>query len=305
MPLVQNLRYHDYQFEYQVPPGSWKWTTRLDVSQSNPTYQVRDVISPYGLLRDSIPIPGPVVRAMADSIIELQANFAPSILIGPPSSLTFAVDEGRGFSPSQTVGLTNAGVYGSLLGASLTTSAPFIVVNPSTVGNLSINESGEFTVEVDSTSLLAANSPYSGGVTIQDPTASNNPQTMGITVIVRPKATIGSSIPILTFNAIRDVSGHITMVDPPGTQQSFNVLNTGPVGSVLEFDIRALTGLCNNWLRSWLPSEGEINSGGSQTVTVTVQPPDNLFQGTYSEKLRISGYSSNQYLDVEIRLVVS
>ena len=275
------------------------------MSQSSPTYQVRDVISPYGLLRDSIPIPGPVVQAMADSITELQANFAPSILIGPPSSLTFAVDEGRGFSPAQTVGLTNTGVYGSILGASLTTSASFIVVNPSTVGNLSINESGSFTVEVDSTSLLAADSPYSGGVTIQDPTASNNPQTMGITVIVRPKATIGASTPVLTFSAIRDISGHITMVDPPGSQQSFNVQNTGPAGSVLDFDIRALTGLCNNWLVSWLPAEGEISSGGSQTVTVTVSPPDNLFQGTYSEKLRISGYSSNQYLDVEIRLVVS
>jgi hypothetical protein len=301
LPLVQNLRYHDYQFEYQVPPGSWKWTTRLDVSQSIPTYQVRDVISPYGLLRDSIPIPGPVVRAMADSITELQANFAPSILIGPPSSLIFSVDEGRGFSPSQTVGLTNSGVYGSILGVSLTTSAPFIVVNPSTVGNLSINESGEFTVEVDSTSLVAADSPYLGTVTIQDSTASNNPQTMGVTVNVRPKATIGASALLLVFNVTRPLSGPFPIIPT----QSFNVLNTGATGSVLDFDIRALTGLCTNWLRSWLPAEGELSSGGSQTVTVTVQPSDNLFQGTYSEKLRISGYSSNQYLDVEIRLVVS
>ena len=139
----------------------------------------------------------------------------------------------------------------------------------------------------------------------KNPTASNNPQTIGIIVSVRPKATIGASLSVLIFNAIRDVSGHITMVDPPGSQQTFNVLNTGPTGSVLDFDIRALTGLCHNWLRSWLPAEGEVSSGGSQTVTVTVQPPDNLLQGTYSEKLRISGYSSNQYLDVEIRLVVA
>lgn len=301
MPLVQNLRYHDYQFEYQIPPGSWKWTTRLDVSQSIPTYQVRDVISPYGLLRDSIPIPGPVVQAMADSITELQANFAPSILIGPPSSLIFSVDEGRGFSPAQTVGLTNNGVYGSLLGASLTPSSPFIIVSPSTVGNLSINESGNFTVEVDSTSLLAADSPFIGSIIVQDPTASNNPQTMGVTVNVRPKATIGASVLVLVFNVTRPLLGPF----PTIPTQSFNVQNTGPSGSVLDFDIRALTGLCNNWLRSWLPTEGELSSGGSQTVTVTVQPPDNLFQGTYSEKLRISGYSSNQYLDVEIRLVVS
>ncbi len=271
------------------------------MSQSTPTYQVRDVISPYGLLRDSIPIPGPVIQAMADSITELQANFAPTILIGPPSSLTFVVDEGRGFSPSQTVGLTNTGVYGSILGASLTTSASFIVVNPSTVGNLSINESGEFTVEVDSTSLLAANSPYSGSISVQDPTASNNPQTMPITINVRPKATIGTSTILLVFNVTRPLSGPF----PTVPTQTFDVQNIGPVGSVLDFDIRALTGLCNNWLRSWLPAEGELNSGASQVVTVTVQPPDSFLQGTYSERLRISGYSSNQYVDVEIRLVVS
>jgi hypothetical protein len=238
---------------------------------------------------------------MAESISELKANFAPSILIGPPVSLTFAVDEGRGFSPAQGVVITNSGVYGSLLGANITTSAAFIVANPLTVGNLSSNESGEFAVEVDSTSLVAADSPYNGNLTVQDPTASNNPQTMGITVIVRPKATIGSSVAVLTFNVARPLSGPF----PTVPTQGFEILNTGPIGSVLDFDIKALTGLCNNWLRSWLPAEGQISSGGSQTVTVTVQPPDTLLQGTYSENLRISGYSSNQYLDVEIRLVVS
>jgi hypothetical protein len=301
LPLVQNLRYHDYQFEYQIPPGSWKWTTRLDVSQSTPTYQVRDVVSPYGLLRDSIPIPGPVIQAMSDSITELKANFAPSILIGPPTSLTLFVDEGRGFSPSQTVGLTNTGVYGSILGANLTSSAAFVVVNPTSVGNLSINESGDFTVAVDSTSLLAASSPYLETVIVQDPTATNNPQTLPITINVRPKATIGASSILLIFSVTRPLSGSF----PTVPTQTFDVQNTGPAGSVLDFDIRALTGLFNNWLRSWLPAEGELNSGGSQTVTVTVQPPDNLFQGTYSEKLRISGYSSNNFLDVEIRLVIT
>jgi hypothetical protein len=301
LPLVQNLRYHDYQFEYQNPPGSWKWTTRLDVSQSTPTYQVRDIVTPYGLLRDSIPLPGPVVQAMAESITELQANFSPSILIGPPSSISFWVDEGRGFSPSQAIGLTNTGVYGSILSASLTSSATYVVVNPSTVGNLAINESGEFMVSVDSTSLVATGSPYLEGVTVQDPTASNNPQTIPITINVRPKATIGASSTLLTFNVTRPLSGPF----PAIPTQAFNVQNLGPVGSVLEFDVRALTGLFTNWLRSWLPAEGEIASGSAQTVTVTVQPQDSMFQGTYSEVLRISGYSSNQFLDVEIRLVVS
>lgn len=301
MPLVQNLKYHDYQFEYAVSAGKWRWTTRLDVSQSSPAYSIRDVISPYGLLRDSIPIPGPVVQAMSSSIDELKSNFTPSILIGPPSSLTFHVTEGQGYSPSQTALVTNDGVYGSILDASLTTSAAYVRVTPTTIGNLAINESGESTVEVDSTSLLAADSPYNETVIVQDPTAPNSPQTVPITINVSPKATIDTSSVLLTFNVTRPLSGSY----PPVPTQTFSVENSGPVGSVLDYDIRPLTGLCAGWLRGVLPASGTLDSGESQLETVTVQPPDNLLWGTYSEKLRVSGYSTNSYLDVEIRLVIT
>jgi len=301
VPLVQNLRFHDYQFEYSVPAGNWLWTTRVDVSQSVPSYQVRDIKSPYGLLRDSIPIPGGVVQAMADSIAELKSNFAPSILVGPPSILTFEVDEGRGYSPSQTVLLTNSGVYGSILSASFTSSASFVKVNPSSVGGLAVNESGDFMVEVDSTGLLASDSPYAETVVIQDPTATNNPQTVPVVINVRPKAVISSSPILLVFEVVRPLSGPFPQIPT----QNFIVENSGPVGSVLEYDIRALTGLCGGWLRSWLPAEGTLQSGESETITVSVQPQDGSLQGTYSEKLRVIGYSSNNYVDVEIRLVIT
>lgn len=301
MPLVQNLRFHDYQFEYLVPAGKWFWTTRVDVSQSVPSYLVRDIKSPYGLLRDSIPIPGEVVQAMADSIVELKSNFSPAILIGPPTSLVFEVDEGRGYSDPQSVLITNSGVFGSILGASLTSSAAFVKVSPSTVGGLAVNESGDFTVEVDSTGLLAASSPYPESVVVQDPTATNNPKTVPVLINVRPKALITSSSILVTFNVVRPLNGQFPQIPT----QTFNVGNGGPAGSVLEYDIRALTGLCGNWLRSWLPSEGTLQSGDSEAITVNVQPPYGMLQGTYSEKLRIIGYSSNNYVDVEIQLVIT
>lgn len=301
MPLVQNLRFHDYQFEYLVPAGKWFWTTRVDVSQSVPSYLVRDIKSPYGLLRDSIPIPGEVIQAMADSIVELKSNFSPAILIGPPTSLVFEVDEGRGYSDPQSVLITNSGVFGSILGASLTSSAAFVKVSPSTVGGLAVNESGDFTVEVDSTGLLAASSPYPESVVVQDPTATNNPKTVPVLINVRPKALITSSSILVTFNVVRPLNGQFPQIPT----QTFNVGNGGPAGSVLEYDIRALTGLCGNWLRSWLPSEGTLQSGDSEAITVNVQPPYGMLQGTYSEKLRIIGYSSNNYVDVEIQLVIT
>lgn len=301
MPLVQNLRFHDYQFEYSVPAGKWFWTTRVDVSQSVPAYQVRDIKSPYGLLRDSIPIPGEVIQAMADSIVELKSNFAPTILIGPPTSLVFEVDEGRGYSEPQSVLITNRGVFGSILGASLTSSASFVKVSPSSVGGLAVNEGGDFTVEVDSTGLLAANSPYPESVAVQDPSATNNPQTVPVLINVRPKALITSSDLLIIFNVVRPLNGQFPQVPT----QTFSVGNAGPLGSVLEYDIRALTGLCGNWLRSWLPAEGTLQSGQGELITVTVQPPNGMLQGTYSEKLRIIGYSSNNFVDVEIRLVIT
>lgn len=301
MPLVQNLRFYDYQFEYSVPAGKWLWTTRVDVSQSIPSYQVRDIKSPYGLLRDSIPIPGDVIQAMSESIVELTSNFAPSILIGPPSSLVFEVDEGRGYSEPQSAVLTNTGVYGSILGASLTSSAAFVRISPSSVGGLAVNESGSFTVEVDSTSLLAAHGPYNETVAVQDPTATNNPQSVPVLINVRPRALVTSSTLLLIFNVVRPLNG----IYSPVPTQDFTVGNSGPLGSVLEYDIRALTGLCGGWLRSWLPAEGTLQAGEGEVITVSVQPENGTTQGTYSEKLRVIGYSSNNYVDVEIRLVIT
>jgi hypothetical protein len=315
VPLVQNLRFHDYQFEYSVSAGKWLWTTRVDVSQSVPAYQVRDIRSPYGLLRDSIPIPGEIVQAMSESIVELRSNFSPNILIGPPSSIVFEVDEGRGYSPPQVVLVTNSGVYGSILGASLTSSAPFVRVNPSTIGGLSVNESGNFVIEVDSTGLLASSSPYSETVVVQDPMATNNPQSVPVLINVRPKAQISSDTVLLTFSVVHPFNGPFPPPNgpfpPPNgpylpvPTQDFTLENSGPLGSVLEYDIRALTGLCGGWLRSWLPAEGTLQSGEEEVITVTVQPPGWMLPGIYSEKLRIIGYSSNSYVDVEIRLVIT
>lgn len=300
MPLASNLKYHELTFDFATPPGRWRWTTRLDVSLSAPSYSIRDVVTPYGLYRDSIPIPGDVVAAMAASIDELRVNFPPHILLGPPTSLTFIVDEGRGFSTAQDVTLTNDGVYSSLLSTVLTTSAPYVRVTPGAVGNLANNESGHFMVDVNSATLLASSSPYSASVTMTDATATNSPQSLPVTITVRPKATISASPLILTFTVAKPLSGSF----PSIATQTFDVTNSGPSGSVLEYAIKKLTGL-SDWLTSFLPAAGTLTSGDSDTVVVTVVPPDNMVQGTYSETLRICGYSTNSHLDVEIHLVIT
>lgn len=299
MPLASSLQFQDYQFKVQTREGYWRWTTRVDVSGPLPQYEVRDIYTPFGLMRDRIPLPGTVVQAMAESITELQQAFPPSILISPVS-LVFVLDEGRGFGDGQSVQVTNNGVYGSLLSAALSTSAGYLKITPPSLGNLSFNESGVFEVAADSTELLASDSPFAATVEVQDPTASNNPQVVSITVIVRPKATIALSLPMLTFTVVKPPTGPF----PAIPSQTFQIENTGPVDSELAFLIQKLTG-CGTWIVGINPFQGTIPGGGIQPVTVTVAPDASLPVGTYTETLRVSGYSSNFYQDILVQLNVT
>jgi hypothetical protein len=271
----------------------------MDVSTAAPFFQVRDIISPFGLLRDSIPLPGDVVQAMGESIDELKSQFRPVILIGPPASLMFEVDEGRGFSATQEALITNSGVYGSLLDATLVPSAPYVTVAPSTLGNLAFQESGTFNVAVNSLTLTPGT--YGATVLVQDDTATNNPQSLPVTILVRPKATIDITPLVLNFTVVKPLTGPF----PAIPSQIFTIENTGPVGSVLEFLVQRLTCLSENWLVSFTPTSGTLLSGETQDVTILIAPVESLPTGTYQETMRVSGYSSNSYMDVLIQLTIT
>jgi hypothetical protein len=296
-----NISAQDVGFSYTLNGRVWRWKTRTDLSGVSPTFQVIDIITPFGVLRDSIPLPGEVVQAMSESIDALVSNFKAKLLVGPPTSLTFYVDEGRGYSLPQTAQITNNGVYGSLLAGALSTSAPYIHVDPTLVGHLAFNQTGSFEVTVDSTDLLATSSPYSGSITIQDAAALNSPQTLPITINVRPKASVSASPTQVNFSAVRPLSGPF----PTIPTQQFTVQNNGLSGSVLDYQIVRLTGLSDNWLSGFTPLTGTLNAAQTQAITVTVAPVEGLMPGTYQETLRISGYSVNDYFDVLIQLVIT
>lgn len=293
------LQFQDYQFQVVLSAGPWKWTTRVDVSRSTPAFEIRDVFSPYGRLYDSIPIPGEVIEEMAASITKIQQSFAPSILLSPLNML-FTVDEGRGVSSPQLVQVTNDGLFGSLLGVSVSSSASFVASTPANLSGLASSESGQFQVAADSTNLTALGSPYAIVLTVQDPTASNNPQQIPVTVVVRPKAVINLLPTTMTYTVTKPLSGPF----PPIPSQQFQLQNTGDPASVLNYQIQRLT---NNspWITSVSPAFGSVNGGGAQPVTVVVQPDDSMYQGTYVETLRVSGYSTNYYQDVTVTLTIT
>lgn len=292
------LRFQDYQFQLSLASGAWRWTTRVDVSKAQVQTEIRDVTTPYGLLRDSVPIPGDVAQAMADSIEQVLNAYTPSILLDP-LSLSFAVDEGRGVSASTQVRVTNNGILGSLLSVQVTSSAPYVFPLPANVSGLVANASGSFDVSVDSTNLLASGSPYAVSLAVQSGAAPNSPQNIPVTVTVRPKATISTTPTSVQFN----VAAPFTGAFPPIPSQQVSLSNSGPSSSVLEYQIRRLIGV--PWLVSVSPVYGSINGGGVQPITVAVAPPSSMLPGIYTETLRITGYSSNMSVDVVVTLNIS
>ena len=271
----------------------------MNVSHASPTYSIADIRSPFGLLRDSVSIPGPVALAMADSITELMSAFAPGILLNT-TSMTFLLDQGRGFGPAQQLQVTNSGVFGSLLSTSLTTSASYVTTSPPVIGGLALNESGFSQIMADSTTLLAVNSPYAATVIVQDPTASNNPQVVSLVLVVRPLAHIVVSPTSLNFVATCPLYGPYPQIP----SQAFTLSNTGPTGSNLDFQVVKLIN-DSPWLSFWNPTDGSLAGGASQLVTVGVQPPFGFHRGCFQEILRVSGYSDNFYVDVPVTLTVT
>jgi hypothetical protein len=284
MPV--NLSSHDYQYKYQVAQGVWRWTIRMDVSGASPVFQVKDIVTPYGLLRDSVPIPGEIVTKMATNIAELTTQFSPRLLLSS-LSVTITTDEGRGFSAAQTLNLTNNGMFGSILNTSLVTSAAFLKATPANLSGLASGVTAPFEVSADSTSLLAASSPYAGTITLQDAGATNSPQTVNVSVVVRPKAVI-----------------HVTPDDLAFFAGQFQVINSGPTGSILDFQIQKLYNT-SAWLTSFTPSTGSLGSSVASTISVYIEPVLGMAPGTYTEYLRVSGYSTNEYEDVLITLDIT
>lgn len=298
--MASTLQLQKFSFESSTTRGKWRWLTVADLTGASPSYRIEGVQSPYGRLRDEIPIEGSVVVDMAASISTVSTAFSPSILIGPPTPLSFVVDEGRGVSVPLSSLVTNNGSFASLLSADLSPSAAYVLVSEDTLGGLSQNESAPFEVSVDSTNLSSVGSPYAASVTVSSASATNSPQVLPINIVVRPKATITLLPLALTFTVVKPLTGPFPVI----ADQTFDITNSGPAGSVLEFLVQKLTGL-SPWLTGITPTLGSLASGATSTVTVSVSPAESLLTGTYTETLRVSGYSTNNYQDVTVTLVVS
>jgi hypothetical protein len=175
-------------------------------------------------------------------------------------------------------------------------------------GQQTVNPAAEGAIRADESRLIGRvermnrfdGDSWSWVMGLEDPAATNSPQVVPVAVVVRPKAEIDTSLTTLTFTVVKPITGPFPVI----ADQTFDVLNVGPIGSVLEFQVTRL--LCTSaWLASFIPGTGVLGSGDSETVVVTVAPPEGMCVGSYTETLRVSGYSSNGYVDVQVILNIT
>jgi hypothetical protein len=290
--------------EFSLPSvgGTWSWKVRANnLRAAGQLYEVVDVITPFGpITTAAIPLPGEVISAMANSVLDVQAQFAPFMVLAQGStSFSIIVTEGDPNSEAGTASVYNGGAFGSFMTVVATPGASWLGVSPSSYQSIGKNERATFGISLLSTTLLASGSPYSGVVNLQDNRVppTNIPFTINVTVLPRPViACIPSSIS-LSFMSSTGV---------PGGSQQLTISNSGPVMSSLEFTLVKVNGN-SPWLDVVPISGGPLASGQSEIITVSViaQGARGLAPGTYMETIRIhSDNASNSPIDVGASLVV-
>ncbi len=117
-----------------------------------------------------------------------------------PSNFTFTATEGGANPPNQTLNIWNSGPIGTTLNWSVSDDAAWLVLSPT---------SGNSTGEQDSVTLSVniAGMPvgiYTATITITDPNASNNPQTVPVRLNINlnpPSVTTNIANPVATTTA--------------------------------------------------------------------------------------------------------
>lgn len=292
-------------FDFQVESvyGSWSWRVRTNNLQGvGQLYEVTNVTTPFGpLFNTQIPIPGDVIAAMAQSILDLQNQLSPFLYVVPPSALSFnlLITEG---DPNQAIGITeiqNAGDFGSFMTATATSSVSWLSATPGFVQGIGKNEKAEFSLSLLTATLLESGSPYSGVINLQD---NRNPPTVipvTVTVTVLPR-------PVISVTPAQIDLTYIVLTSTPGGSQSITIENAGPVGSILNFDVAKVSG-GSTWLDITPTSGGPLESGNTDQITFSIVVSKAPSAPTVlQETVRISSSNaSNNPVDIIVRLTAT
>jgi hypothetical protein len=292
-----------FSFDLDSVGGKWYWTVQADnIQGSSQLYRVINIMSPFGRFSDvELPLPGDVVLAMADTLMQVQQQLAPLLSIISPSNpnISVTVTEGDPSSSIATIIFQNAGAFGSFLTATATPDVPWLQADPTVVAGLNKNEQGQFKVLVLPATLLSTGSPYSGHVILQD---NRQPATVitynfNVTVLPRPAILTDITQVNLTYSIGLGSSG--------GSQQ-VQVSNSGPAGSILNVTLAKVQNR-SPWLQFIPTAVGPLASMAISPVTFSViNSGVPLAPGVYTETVLVSSQNaSNSPVTLTVSLTVT
>jgi len=284
--------------------GAWYWSIDANnIQGANQQYYVRDIQTPFGRYTDGVdvPIPGDVVTEMASSLAQFQQQLAPllAVVAGQQTTLNVTVTQGDPASAAGAINIVNAGAFGSFMTASATPTVPWLSASPTVIPGIGQNQQAQFTIILDPTTLVTAPTPYTGVMNLQDNRATPTIIPITVNVTVLPQPVISPSPLKVGF------SWTLLTAANSGSQQLI-ITNTGPVGSILGFNVAKVQ---NNspWLQFSPPAASGIASGGTAIITLSLVPfgiPQ--IPGCYFETILISSpNASNSPVAVQVELIVT
>lgn len=300
--MAATVKGGSYNFQQASVGGYWSWTidsnNTFGVGQQ---YQISNINTPYGpLIAVSIPIPGDIVIAMSDSLLDVQSQLAPLMALVQPAITVFPITITEG-DPDIVVGsvpFQNIGAYGSFMSVSATPDSVWLTGAPSSFQGIGKNVSDSVVISLLTSTIVFASTPYSGVINLQD---NHNPATVipiTIAVTVLPRPTILASPTSIPLN-------YILSTATSSSPQVLTIKNSGPVGSILNYSVAKVNGY--GWLAITPGTGGPLGSGISTTETISVVPSKvPLIPGTYTETLHISSINaSNSPVKITVSISVT
>jgi len=282
--------------------GTWFWTIQANnILGANQLYQVVDIITPFGKITDAaIPIPGDIITAMANCLLQFQQQLAPLLyLVNPiPPIFNLTVTEGDASSQAGIVTIQNIGAFGSFMTAVANPDVPWLSASPPLISGMNKNDQAQFTFVINPATLISSSSPYTGHINLQDnrtpPTVI--PATINVTVLPRPNILLSTSSIALTW---------MVSLGSGGGSQQVTITNNGPAGSILNFNLAKVRN-CSPWLTFTPAYGGPLAQGASAIVTFSLVTQNIPIPGTYTEVIQVvSSNASNSPQTITVTLIVT
>ena len=292
----------DFRFSLFSVGGRWAWSVRTDnVDGYGQSYQVVNIDTPYGRLYTvEIPIPGDVVLSMAQSLLTVQQQLAPLLIVPSPNPpiINLTLTEGDTVSSAGTVLVQNSGAFGSFMSVNATQDVPWLSVSPASINSIAFSKTGKFDLTINPCLLFSSESPYVGHINLQD---NRNPPTVipvTVNVTVLPRPVIGVDTDSLMFN-------FVMLTSAPSGAQTVCISNTGLSGSSLDCEIFLVFN--SNWLCISHEHVWQLEPNREFTLTLSLKREHIPYTpNTYTDTLRIRSKNAiNKYVDIPVQLTVA